>query len=219
MVKRAKIPKKYRDLELEKQYEEARIERIYQEVKAKTRLRQVNKMIGTLKKAGYDKESLAIKNIINKLESTPMGIGKTKSGYINLRRVTNLNETQLTGINISIDQFLKNRTSTIEGFEELYEERRQELKNMFDDKNFIDNLTREELRDIYSVFQSNAYTRNQKKFDSKTFFTVYTNAIDKKWDRQKFIKEMELYIDTGSDADLKDSIVEIYEHIKKYTYR
>ena len=91
---------------------------------------------------------------------------------------------------------------------------------MFDDEDFINNLSDKDIRRIYSVFQSNEYQRNDKKFDSKTFFTLYTQAIDKKYDKVRFIKEVNYYIDSGTDMDLKEDIVSIYDqYIKQYIKR
>lgn len=215
-----KIPKMYRDIELEKQYEEARIEKIYQEVKLRSRIRAVNKRISELKKAGYYEESLAVENILNYLGSMPIGVGKTKKGFVSLKNVTGRNETVTSGIKQAIDQFFKNKTSSVAGFEELYEERRDQLFKMFDDKDFVESLSMADLKTIYSVFQSNEYKKNSRKFDSKTFYIMYTKAIDRKISKHTFIKEFEWYLGDGADDDLKDDLKKIYDnYIKGYVNR
>ena len=215
-----KISKEFRDLELEKLYREQRQEQIYEQVKLRSRFKKVNAMLRALKKEGYYDETVAVENIMNYLGSQAVDVGKTKAGYVSLKGISGKTQTQFTAINKAINEFMKNRTSTVKGFEALYSERRQELLNMFDDEDFINNLSDKDIRRIYSVFQSNEYQRNDKKFDSKTFFTLYTQAIDKKYDRARFIKEVNYYIDSGTDMDLKEDIVSIYDqYIKQYIKR
>lgn len=210
-MKKVKIPKEYRDLELEKLYREQRQEAIYQQVKLRSRIKKVNRSLRALQKEGYYDESVAVENIFDLLESKPVNIQRTKSGYISLKGLSSKTQTQYTAINKSINEFFKNKTSTVSGFEELYEERREELFRMFDDKGFVKNLTNKELRDIYKVFQSNEYDRKNKRFSSKDFFTQYTSAIDNKWSKEKFEVEMNKYFETGNDPELKKAVSNIYD--------
>ena len=220
MAKRIKIPKMYMDAELVKQYEEERIEKIYQEVKLRSRVRKVNRMLKTLKDVDYYEDSVAVENIFNYLGTEKVNVNKTKGGYISLKATTNVNMTQVTGINKAINEFLKNKTSTPTGMRELFEERRSLLKSMMNDTDFVDKLSYKDLRSIYKVFKSNEYTKNERRYDSKSFFVLYTKAIDEKWSRQKFIKNMDMYIDIGSDEDLKADIKKIYDdYIKNYAKR
>ena len=102
----------------------------------------------------------------------------------------------------------------------LYEDRRDELKNYIDDEEFVNDLSMKDIKTIYSVFQSNQYERSSRSFDSKSFFTLYTQAIDEKWNKEKFLKESEYYMDFGSDEDLKEDISDIYDkYISKYSNR
>lgn len=212
MAKRTKIPNMYIDKELARQYEEERIEKIYQEVKLRTRIRKVNLRIKKLKEAGFATESVAVENLFTQLDSSPVGLSKTKAGYISLRGTSSKNMTQMTAINKSIGQFFKNRTSSVEGMELLYEERREQLYNMFDDKSFIESLSFKDIKQIYSVFQSNEYKRLQSRMGSPEFFVMMTQAIDQKWDKQRLLKEMSLYIDEGNDLDLKDDIESLFKN-------
>ena len=212
MAKRIKIPKMYIDKELARQYEEERIEKIYQEVKLRTRIKKVNQMLRKLKQADFYEDSIAVANIFNKLDSSPVGVSKTNAGYISLRGTSTKNMTQMAAINKSIGEFLANRTSTVEGMTLLYEERRDQLWHMFDDKNFIDSLTYKDIKNIYSVFQSNEYKRLQSRMGSPEFFVMMTQAIDKKFDTERFLKEMSLYIDEGNDLDLKDDIESLFKN-------
>ena len=200
-----------------------RSEIIYEQVKAKSRIKKVNAMLRALKKEGLYDESIAVENILNYLDTESVGVNQTKSGYISVRGLSGKSVTQLTGINKAISEFIKNKTSTVSGMEELYEERRNELYMFINDKEFVDSLSYHDLRTIYRVFQSNEYKKLQSRMGSPEFFTLMTQSIDEQWSKQKFIKEMKNYLPEGNDADLKKDVtnlINIYNsRIKQFINR
>ena len=141
-------------------------------LKLKTKIKNINAMLRALKKEGLYDESIAVENIFDYLESSPVDIQKTKSGYISVRNIKNKSMTQLTGINKAISEFVKNKTSTVSGMNELYEERRNELSRFISDKEFVDSLSYKDIRSIYKVFQSNEYKKLQSRMGSPEFFTL-----------------------------------------------
>ena len=196
--------------------EEQRIKKETKKIVARTK--SINKMLTSLKESGLYDESVAVDNLFDYLSSKVINVRKTKRGTIKISSISDKSITQLTGINKALDQFIKNKTSTVEGMKSLYEERRNELYNFIEDKEFVNSLGYEDIKTIYSVFQSNEYERTSRSFDSKSFFTLYTQAIDEGWNKEKFIKESEYYMDHGNDDDLKDDLIKIYnEYISKYT--
>ena len=197
-----------------------RSEIIYEQVKAKSRIKKVNSMLRALKKEGLYDESIAVENIFNYLDTSPLGVDQTKSGYISVRGLSNKSVTQLTGINKAISEFIKNKTSTVSGMRELYEERRNELARFIEDGSFLDALSYKDIRDIYKVFQSNEYKKLQSRMGSPEFFTLLTQSIDEKWSKDRFQKEMEYYLAEGNDEDLKGDIGYIYDiYIKNFANR
>lgn len=197
-----------------------RSEILYEQIKAKSRIKKVNAMLRALKQSGLYDESVAVENILNYLGTDVVGVKTTKSGYLSTRGIQSKSMTKLAGINKAINEFIKNKTSTVSGMYDLFEERRDELKRFIDDPEFVKNLSYKDIRTIYSVFRSNEYERNSRSFDSKTFFTLYTQAIGEKIDKTKFLKEAEHYIDFGSDESLKNDLVKIYdEYISNYSNR
>ena len=193
---------------------------LYEQIKAKTKIKNINAMLRALKKEGLYDESIAVENIFDYLESSPVDIQKTKSGYISVRNIKNKSFTQLTGINKAISEFVKNKTSTVSGMNELYEERRNELSRFISDKEFVDSLSYKDIRSIYKVFQSNEYKKLQSRMGSPEFFILLTQAIDEKWNQEKFAKEIDLYMAEGNDEDLKEEITNIYnKYISKYSKR
>ena len=193
---------------------------LYEQIKAKTKIKNINAMLRALKKEDLYDESIAVENIFDYLESSPVDIQKTKSGYISVRNIKNKSITQLTGINKAISEFVKNKTSTVSGMNELYEERRNELSRFISDKEFVDSLSYKDIRSIYKVFQSNEYKKLQSRMGSPEFFTLLTQSIDEKWNQEKFAKEIDLYMAEGNDEDLKEEITNIYnKYISKYSKR
>lgn len=205
------IPEKYVDKELEKLYIEERREQIYQQIKLRSRVRKVNAMLRALKKEEWYDESVAVDNLMNYVTSDVVDSTITKSGYISLKGLKSSSQIQLAGLNKAIGQFIKNKTSTPSGMEKLYEERRSELLTMFDDKDFINNLFIKDLRTIYEVFKSNQYEKLQGRMGSPEFFTLYTQAIDEKRDKEWFMKQLDYYVDFGNDLDLRESTEELYD--------
>jgi hypothetical protein len=197
-----------------------RSELLYEQIKAKSRIKKVNAKLRSLKQSGLYDESVAVENIMNYLGTDVVGVKTTKSGYLSTRGIQSKSMTKLAGINKAINEFEKNKTSTVSGMYDLFEERRDELKRFIDDEEFVKNLSYKDIRTIYSVFKSNEYERNSRSFDSKTFFTLYTQAISDKMDKTKFLKEAEHYIEIGSDEDLRNDLINIYdEYISNYSNR
>ena len=177
----------------------------------------INQMLRALKKSDLYEESLAVENLFSYLSANTINVERTKGGYVSLKGIQN---KSMVGINKAIDNFFKNPTHTVKGMKQLYKNRKEELSDYIDDEEFVNKLSYDDLKKIYSVFQSNAYERTSRSFDSKSFFTVYTQAIDEKWNKQKFMREVEHYIDYGNDEDLKEDIQAIYDdYIKNYAKR
>ena len=187
----------------------------------KSRIDVVNAMLKSLKKSDLYEESVAVDNLFSYLSANTIKVKRTpKRGLISTAGLDNKSIQTLVAINKAIDNFIKNRTSTVEGMKKLYEDRKEELKDYIDDEDFIDSLEYDDVKNIYSVFQSNQYDRAKSSFDSKSFFTLYTQAIDEKWNKSKFLKEVEYYVDYGNDEDLKGDIKSLYDdYIKKYAKR
>lgn len=200
--------------------ESERSELIYERIMAKSRIKKINRMLKSLRESGLYDESVAVENLFNYLSSANVNIKRTSAGNISIRGVSAKSMTGLTGINKAIDQFIKNKMSTVSGMKQLYEERRSELYNFIDDKEFVDSLSFNDIKNIYKVFQSNEYERSSRSFDSKSFFTLYTQAIDEKWNKDKFMTEANYYMDYGNDDDLKEDLSDIYsKFIERYISR
>ena len=208
------------DKYLKQLIEEERREQIYEKIRVKRMIKQVNKALKSLREEDLYKESVAVENLFNLLESNTVNLKQTKSGNVSIVGINKKSLTQLTAITKAINEFKKNPTSTVKGMKELYKERKEELRGWLEDKEFVDSLGYDDLRKIYSVFQSNEYERTSKSFDSKSFFTVYTQAIDEKWKKRRFMREVKHYIDYGNDESLKEDIKTIYDdYIKNYSKR
>lgn len=205
---------------LQQKIKEERQEQIYEMVKLRSRVRKVNRALAALRKSGLYDESVAVENIFNYLESKAINVTKTPTGNISMVGLKGKSMTQIKGIEKAIEQFVKNKTSSVKGMIQLYDERRDELTRMFDDEDFVKSLSNKELRTIYSVFQSKEYDKESRRFDSKTFFTLYTQAIDQKKDKEWFLNEMEVYQQTGQDDDLREAVSDIYDkYISQFANR
>lgn len=179
------------------------------------KVKQVNAMLKALKKTGHYKESIAVENLMDYLDTNTIKITpSSKSGLISTKGIRTSvklkNVTTLTAINKALDNFISNKTSTPEGMENLYRQRREELYKYLDPV-FVDSLSDKEMKDLYSVYQSNEYDRLQSRMESSEFFVMYTQAINEGWNKNKFFSEINKYLDTGEDLDLKESVSDIYD--------
>ena len=177
---------------------------------------KVNKMLKALKKSGQYKESIAVENLVNFLDSSTVQIKPSgKSGLYSKSaiktKVKMKNVTSLTAINKALDSFIQNKTSTPAGMDMLYKQRKDELLKYLDE-DFVESLSYEDLKTIYSVYQSNEYDTLQNRMGSAAFFSLYTQAIDEEWDKNKFVNEVDKYIESGEDLDLKEAITKIYDN-------
>lgn len=208
------------DKYLQKQLIEERREQIYEKIRVKRMIKQVNKALKSLREEDLYEESVAVENLFNLLESNTVNLKQTKSGNVSIVGINKKSLTQLTAITKAINEFKKNPTSTPEGMKKLYEQRKEELREWIDDKEFVNSLDYTDIKKIYRVFQSNEYKRMQSRMGSPEFFTLMTQAIDEKWDKQKFEREMKNYIAEGNEEDLKEDIRSIYDdYIKGYARR
>lgn len=193
---------------------------LYEQIKAKTRIKKVNAMLRVLKQSGMYDESIAVENMFDYLTTEAEGIMKTKAGYVSTRQISSRNTTQIVGLNKQLAQFISNKTSTPAGVEALYEERRSELSAMIEDEEFVKQLSKKDIKDIYSVFQSDEYDKENKRFASSTFFRLYTEAIDKKKSKEWFLNQMENYKQIGREKSLRKAVTDIYDkYIATYTSR
>ena len=177
----------------------------------------INQKLRALKKSDLYEESLAVENLFSYLSANTINVERTKGGYVSLKGIQN---KSMVGINKAIDNFFKNPTHTVKGMKQLYANRKDELREWIEDKEFVNKLSYDDLKKIYSVFQSNEYKKMQSRMGSPEFFTLMTQAIDEKWDKQKFEREMKYYIAEGNDEDLKEDIQAIYDdYIKNYAKR
>ena len=200
--------------------ESERSEIIYERIKTKSKIRTVNKMLKALKESGMYDESIAVENMFDYLTTKAEGVRKTKAGYISTVGLKTRNTTQITALVKKLSDFISNKTSTPSGMEQLYEERRRELSAMIDDEEFVKQLSKKDIKDIYKVFQSDEYDKENSRFASSTFFRLYTEAIDKKKSKEWFINQMQNYKQIGNDQNLKQAVSDIYDkYIAYYSSR
>lgn len=212
MVKAKDLTKFNIDKFLQQKMKEERQEQIYEMVKLRSKVRKVNRALAALRKAGMYDESIAVENIFTYLEQNVIDIKKTKVGNISLVGLDKKSMTQLFGIEKQIEKFIRNKTSSVQGMLDLYDTRREELRKMINNEEFVNALSNKDIKTIYSVFQSNEYKKLQSRMGSPEFFVLYTQAIDEGWTKDKFQKEMNNYLESGEDLDLKDSLSDIYDN-------
>ena len=193
---------------------------LYEKIRVKTKIKNINAMLRALKKADYYDESIAVENLFNYLDSTTVDVSMTQRGYVSTREIKDKTMTQLTGINKALSDFVRNQTSTVKGMDKLYDDRINELRKFIDDEDFVNSLTYHDVKVIYGFFNAKEYERNEKRFPSKDMYVLFTKTLSEKWSSERFMVEIQKYIDVGNDDDLKDDLMTLYNnYLKPYANR
>ena len=103
------------DKYLKQQLIEERSEQIYEKIRVKRMIKQVNKALKSLREEDLYKESVAVENLFNLLESNTVNLKQTKSGNVSIVGIKKKSLTQLTAITKAINEFKKYPTSTVKG--------------------------------------------------------------------------------------------------------
>ena len=151
---------------LREKIKEERQERIYEQILIKRKIKQANVRIRELKKAGLVDDSIAVENVMNYLGSKAVDVKQTKAGYISVRGISNKSMTQMTAINKSLNEFIKNKTSTVAGMTELYEQRREELGKFTDNDDFAKSLSYSDIKVAQNCFFMEIVINKQKIAES-----------------------------------------------------
>ena len=127
----------------------------------------------------------------------------TDKGYIKFNK--NLSVGQMNAILKATNNFLKSKTSTVQGVEEA----RQKI---IDEYRLTQDLSYKQAESLYSFFGSDDYKLSDEvKYEvQKIAITVAKQSGDDEY----FIERVKDYIDFGNDEDMKSQLVDIFNIFK-----
>lgn len=172
--------------------------------------KDVNERLRKLQRWGrYD--TWASKQLITRLDSGKLNI-LTKDGLIDINKIQNLNQTQMTNINKAMDQFLRSKTKSIQGINAVVRKKRQDLIEKSDSAQWVKSLTNKEVEDLYRIFDDEEFKNLSEHIKYEQIWNKVVEAKEKDFTEEEFIEELQLYTDPKvmNDDDVLDSMRSIY---------
>lgn len=177
----------------------------------------INRMLSALKSAGYS-DTWASKTLFNKLETPQIDI--IKNGHIDVSKINkDFTVSNLNYIRKSLNDFKQSKTSTIKGIRKREDDERQYIAELTDNQDFAQSLSKEELSQIYEVFNSPDYKTitESGSYDSLEVFSFIVEAKEQDSGIRKFLSTIRTYSEEGLDYDTRMAFTNIYNKYVKST--
>lgn len=177
----------------------------------------INKMLSALKRAGYS-DTWASKTLLNKLETPQIDI--IKGGRIDTSKINkSYSMSNLAYIKKSLNDFKQSKTSTVKGIMERENDERQYIAELTDNEDFANSLSKEEISQIYEVFNSPDYKTitESGSYDSLEVFSFIVEAKEQDSGVRKFLSTIRTYSEEGLDYDTRMAFTNIYNKYVKST--
>ena len=184
--------------------------------KARMLAKDVNYKLQQLQKWGrYD--TWASKQLISRLDAEKLKLIDSTSGLINLERIKDLTDTQITNMNRAMNQFMNSKTKSIQGINAVVRKKRQELIEKTDNAQWVKSLSNKEIEDLYRVFDDDEFKYLSDKVKYEQIWNTIIDANSKQYTKEDFIAELQLYTDPKyiNDSDVLDSMESIYDKFVK----
>lgn len=175
----------------------------------------INKMLSALKSAGYS-DTWASKTLFNKLETPQIDI--ISNGRIDVSKINkSYSMSNLAYIKKSLNDFKASKTSTVKGIMEREDDERSYIAELTDNQEFAESLTKEEISQIYEVFNSPDYKTitESGSYDSLEIFSFIAEAKEQGSGIRKFLSTIRTYSEEGLDYDTRSAFTNIYNKYVK----
>ena len=189
----------------------ARVSRI-KVAQRKTRniAQDINNKLQTLQRWGHY-DTWASKNLISRLS-----IGKldliNDSGLIDISKIGNLTNTQLTNVNKAMNDFLSSKTKTIQGINAVIRKKRQDLIEKSDNPAWVKSLTNKEIESLYKIYDDETFKNLSEKIKYEDIWNKVVEASANNMSEEDFIEDLQLYLNPSNmnDSDVLEDISNIY---------
>ena len=168
----------------------------------------VNQMLKSLRRQSKQL-TYSAKKLKSNLNVDKLGAWNNKKNIVKLK--SNLSKQQLINIDKMLKRFKNSKTSSKKGLKELEEFKRQNLIEQTDNEEFVNSLTKNQVNKLYSAFDDPDYKTVTDQIDPSDLFYLMLAAKSEDWNLTTFRKELENYMNTSNDKDLRDSIKTIYD--------
>lgn len=151
----------------------------------------------------YKSGTWASKKLANRLSQNKVDMWK--NGRIRLPK--NPNKTQLTAVNKAVNQFLRSKTSTKKGIQEVRRKQIESIKlrRSIEDEDFTD----EDAEDFYEMFGEDDFQYFADKIGASKLQEIIYDAIREDDSEDDFLSRLELYIKLN-DLDIREKAIRLY---------
>lgn len=189
----------------------ARVSRI-KVAQRKTRniAQDINNKLQNLQRWGHY-DTWASKNLISRLS-----IGKldliNDSGLIDISKIGNLTNTQLTNVNKAMNDFLSSKTKSIQGINAVIRKKRQDLIEKSDNPAWVKSLTNKEIESLYKIYDDETFKNLSEKIKYEDIWNKVVEASANNMSEEDFIEDLQLYLNPSNmnDSDVLEDISNIY---------
>lgn len=128
--------------------------------------------------------------------------------------------TELTALNKAMQNFLKSKTSTISGIQEVEKTTKQNISNILE-TDVDDILDNEEVETIYNFFEDSdfSYIIKEANIPPSDLIIMMHTAKAENWTKERFISEIKNYNPDNTrllDLDIAEKLEGIYDKLIKY---
>lgn len=173
----------------------------------------VNSLLKSLKQNNLYDDSGAVENLLAYVNNDLIDIVNTKRGTISKTKIKALDlnlEKNITAISKSLNDFIKNRQSTVKGMKELFDAHSDELLRITDNEEWVKSLSFRQQKNIFKMFKTEEYEKVNSALGSTDIFNPYVTAISEKWTQEKFVDTILRNTGNINDLDLRDGLKDLY---------
>ena len=170
----------------------------------------INKMLEALEEAGYA-DSWAAKVLFSKVDTSQIDV--VTSTRIDKSKINkDYSQTKLFYIKKSLNEFIQSKTSTVEGINKREDEARSYIAELTDNPRFANSLSKEELRQLYSVFNDENYEKLviTGEYSSTEIFSSIVEASSQGTGIRKFMQQIIDHSEDYPDMEIRNIFKGIY---------
>lgn len=178
------------------------------------RQKRINKLIGEVNQRLNSLSRISkigtysTKALVNRLNTQILRLWNNRTQRV--RRVNNLDNTELIATEKALNTFLKSSTSTKKGLRDVRKENIEEIKRRINDPD------REEINDddaemFYNIYSDSDFRDLTGMIDPSILQVLIYDSITNNDNEEEWLARLGTIIDLTNDLDFRDSAIRLYE--------
>lgn len=170
----------------------------------------INKRINQINYTYGKKGAWGSDRLVDLLDKTNLRV--VENGKIVIPRNISKKDAEL--VNNAFDRFLKYKTSSIEGIQELEKEQIENIKNRLSNEDV--EITKEDAEVLYRFWEDKDFNAVTDKIKGSDLWVILSESKAKGFNESQYLKTIESYIGIGNDVDMKNHLINIYNKFLGY---